>query len=396
MHIIFLDQPVARTRLFPLTHSRPIADLRVGILTLAEKWSKYLKSSSFGYYTDEYLAEKFGSPEPEDDTFWVIDGVIPSKELIRQVLVLKSGQVLMQEERTLAAKGKAHPLTADYEPVMFSEHAVDSINYTWDIFRLNGQEIKADYELLTQGRQSVALDDPHTIIYGQENIFIEEGVKVKAAVLNAEDGPIYLGKNSEVQEGALIRGPFALGEHSVVSMGAKIRGDSSTGPHCKIGGEVSNSVFWGYSNKGHDGFLGNAVIGQWCNLGADTNNSNLKNNYDPVRMWDYETESFIATGLQFCGLIMGDHSKCGINTMFNTGTVVGVAANIYGEGFQRTIIPSFAWGGASGFLTHQPRKALITAKIVMARRNMELTEPDKHILNHIFESTARFRVWEKK
>jgi UDP-N-acetylglucosamine diphosphorylase/glucosamine-1-phosphate N-acetyltransferase len=396
MQIIFIDQPAARTRLYPLTYTRPISDLRIGILTLAEKWSKNLQITTHGFQTEEYLAGKYEPIEATSDTLWVINGIIPSPELTQQVTALKSGQVLVQDEKLLVAKGKANPFEEEYEQVSFTEQSADFITYTWDIFRLNGKELRADFKLLTQGRKSASIGDSHTIVYGKENVFLEEGATVKAAILNAENGPIYLGKDAEIQEGAMVRGPFALGEHSVVNMGAKIRGDSSTGPHCKIGGEVSNSVFWGYNSKAHDGFLGNAVIGQWCNLGADTNNSNLKNNYDPVRMWDYETESFIASGLQFCGLIMGDHSKTGINTMFNTGTVVGVAANIYGEGFPRTIIPSFAWGGAGGFLTHHPRKALITAKIVMARRNMEPTEPDKHILNHIFESTARFRAWEKK
>ena len=396
MQILFVDQPSARVRLYPLTYTRPIADLRVGILTLAEKWAKHLKVADFGYESEDYLSGKYLSIKPSDDTLWVVNGLIPSSSLVEKVKKLQSGEMLMQGDQLLVARGKQNPLESAYQQVEFSDHKVQTINYSWDIFRLNGQEIRADFQLLTRGRKSAAIQDVHTIQYGQENIFVEEGVKVKAAILNAENGPIYLGKNSEVMEGAMIRGPFALGESSTVSMGAKIRGDSSTGPHCKVGGEVSNSVFWGYSNKAHDGFLGNAVIGAWCNIGADTNNSNLKNNYDPVRMWDYETESFIATGLQFCGLIMGDHSKIGINTMLNTGTIIGVSANIFGEGFPRTIIPSFAWGGAGGFLSHHPRKALITAKIVMERRNIELTEADKAILNHIFEATARFRVWENK
>lgn len=395
MSILFVEQHSARQRLLPLTYTRPIADLRVGIFTLAEKWSRHLKVPETGFITEKYLSERFIPHEPNSDTFWVLDGVLPSPPLAEKVKELKAGQALCQGNQLLAARGAGNPLETDYQKIEFSDESVDSINYTWDIFRLNGQEIRADYILATAGRQSAPINDPHTITYGEE-IFLEEGASVKAAILNAENGPIYLGKDSEVREGAMIRGPFAMGESSLVNMGAKIRGDSSLGPHCKIGGEVSNSVLWGYSNKSHDGFLGNAVLGQWCNLGADTNSSNLKNNYDPVPMWDFETETFIPTGLQFCGLIMGDHSKCAINTMFNTGTVVGVAANIYGEGFPRNVIPSFAWGGSAGFVTHHPRKALITAGIVMQRRNMELTEADKAILNHIFESTARFRVWENE
>ena len=272
---------------------------------------------------------------------------------------------------------------------------VSQITYPWDIFRLNGSEIKHDFALLTNGKKSQPFKDPHTKTYGDQ-IFIEEGARVKAAVLNAENGPIYIGKEAEIQEGALIRGPFALCEYSVVNMGAKIKGDTTVGPHSKVGGEVSNSVIFGYSNKGHEGFLGNSVIGEWCNLGADTSNSNLKNNYAPVKMWDFATGRFKDTGLQFCGLIMGDHSKSGINTMFNTGTTIGVSANIFGDGFPRTIIPSFAWGGSSGFTTYQTRKAFETAELVMKRRNKALTEADKAVLSHIFEITAENRVWDKK
>ena len=248
--------------------------------------------------------------------------------------------------------------------------------------------------LITHGKTS-KVEDPHTKVYGDQ-VFIEEGASVKAAVLNAENGPIYIGKNAEIQEGALIRGPFALCDHSIVNMGAKIKGDTTIGPYSKVGGEVSNSVIFGYSNKGHEGFLGNSVLGEWCNIGADTNNSNLKNNYTNVKMWDFDSGRFKDTGLQFCGLIMGDHSKCGINTMFNTGTTVGVSANIFGDGFPRTIIPSFAWGGASGFSTYHTRRAFETAALVMKRRNKQLTEADKAMLSHIFEISAENRVWDKK
>lgn len=395
MSILFIDQPEARQRLLPLTYTRPIADLRVGILTIAEKWKGHLAISGSGFVTEGYLQKKFQTLTPTEDTIWIINSALPTPKVKEKVIALKSGEALCQGDVLIAARGIKDPLDSEYLKVEFSGHPVDYLTYTWDIFRLNGKEIRNDYQLLTKNRKSVEVKDPHTVTYG-EDIFLEEGAVLKAAILNAENGPIYLGKNANVREGAIIRGPFAMGEGSIVAMGAKVRGDSTVGPYCKIGGEVSNSVIWGYSNKGHDGFLGNAVIGQWCNLGADTNNSNLKNDYDPIRMWDYETQSFIQTGLRFCGLIMGDHSKCGINTMFNTGTTVGVAANIFGEGFPETIIPSFAWGGASGFVTHHIRKALITAKIVMERRNLELTEDDKHVLNHIFEVSAPLRIWEKE
>lgn len=395
MSILFVDQPQARKRLHPLTFTRPVAHLRVGILTLAEKWIRYLQVDEFGFFTEAYLQAKFQRITPGNDSYWVVDGILPTVPLVEKVKALKPGEALYQGKQLLVARGAENPTEADYLKIEFSDQSTQTITRTWDIFRLNGQEIRADYELITKGRSPRKIEDPYTITYG-ENIFLEEGVKVKAAILNAENGPIYIGKNAEIQEGAMIRGPFALGESSVVSMGTKVRGDSSTGPYCKIGGEISNSVLWGYSNKAHDGFLGNSVIGQWCNLGAGTNNSNLKNNYDPVSMWDYEHETFMKTNMQFCGLIMGDHSKSAINTMFNTGTTVGVAVNTFGEGFPRSMIPSFSWGGASGFVTHHIRKALITAKIVMQRRNIELYEPDKAILNHIFDSTARSRVWENE
>lgn len=397
MNILFAESSDAHLQLLPLTYTRPVSNLRVGILTIDEKWAQHLAVDSFGYATQDYLQDKFSTVETNPETIWVVDGILPSKELINQIHQLSSSEAITTEGRILIAKGSENPLE---KPSSYTLNElvgeVSEISHTWDIFRLNGQEIRNDFELITNGRTSDGIKDEHTIIYGSENIFVEEGVTIKAAVLNAENGPIYIGKNCEIQEGALIRGPFAMGEHSVVAMGTKLRGDTSTGPYCKVGGEISNCVFWGYSNKGHDGFLGNSVLGEWCNLGAATNNSNLKNNYDPVRMWDFKSGSFVQTGLQFCGLIMADHSKTAIGTIFNTGTTVGVAANIYGHGFPRTIIPSFSWGGSEGFVTHHPRKAYITADIVMKRRNLDLSQQDKDILNHIFEASSQYRVWENK
>lgn len=394
MNILFVEQAEAHQQLLPLTYTRPIADLRVGILTIAEKWSKALSIDTYGFITQPYLQAGFSAAEAHKDSLWILNGVLPDSELVRAINNLQENEALYLDEQLLAARGAANPVEVSYPHKVVFEGEPNQVVHTWDIFRLNGAEIRKDYDMITAGRKSQPITDPHTITYGTD-IFLEEGAKVRAAVLNAENGPIYLGKDSEVSEGSVIRGAFALGEKSVVAMRGIVRGDTTLGPYCKIGGEVSNSVLWGYSNKAHDGFLGNAVIGQWCNLGAATNNSNLKNNYDPVRMWDFASGRFAHTGLQFCGLIMGDHSKTAIGTMFNTGTTVGVAANIFGEGFPRTIIPSFSWGGASGFVTHQPRKAFITADIVMKRRKMELTDTDKAILNHIFEASAQYRVWEK-
>jgi UDP-N-acetylglucosamine diphosphorylase/glucosamine-1-phosphate N-acetyltransferase len=264
------------------------------------------------------------------------------------------------------------------------------VEHTWDLFKLNGIAIQQDFELLTKDRDSESLSGTVNV-FGDHPVFIEHGAKLEYVTLNTSNGPIYIGKNAEVMEGSLIRGPFALCENANVKLGAKIYGPTTVGPHSKVGGEVNNSILMGYSNKGHDGFLGNSVLGEWCNIGADSNTSNLKNNYAEVRLWDYQTEGFAKTGLQFCGLMMGDHSKCGINTMFNTGTVVGVSANIFGSGFPRNFVPSFSWGGSKGFVTYKTNKAYEVAEKVMERRGQTLTEQDKGILDHVYELSSKFR-----
>ena len=388
MHIHFFETSGAWQRMLPLTYTRPVADLRVGILTIAEKWAKRLSSNQWSFGSESYLSAVHSSAH-ESDCLHVNSNVLPTDDLVKVILNLGMNESLVQGEIVLAYRGEINATNRkNYD------NEISTVNYPWDLFKLNRQEIIADFALITKDRTSAPINDPHTKTYGDQ-IFLEEGVKVRAAVLNAEDGPIYLGKNSQVQEGALIKGAFALGEESHVNMGAKMRGDITIGPYCKVGGEISNSILYGYSSKAHDGFLGNSVIGEWCNLGADTNNSNLKNNYANVKMWDFETGRFKDTGLQFCGLLMGDHSKCGINTMFNTGTTVGVSANIFGDGFPRTIIPSFAWGGAGGFSTYQIKQAFETAELVMKRRGKSLSDADKKMLQHVFESTASNRVWEK-
>jgi len=395
MNLLLFDEPEIRSQLLPFTFTRPVARIRVGILTLAEKWEKWLGLSSSSS-TESYLAEKFSIVQSADNL--LINGALcPDEKLVDAIRNLSPNTCLIQNGIRLALRSSTLT-TATFStaiPLEYTE-AVVMIDQAWKIFQYNAAQLRIDYALLTRGRTSAGITDKHTIVYNEENIFVEDGVHIRAAILNAEDGPIYLGKNSVVQEGALIKGPFALCEGSHVAMGAKIRGDSTIGPYSKVGGEISNSVLFGYSNKGHDGFLGNSVLGEWCNLGAGTNTSNLKNNYENVKIWNYAKSGFKDTGLQFCGLMMGDHSKCGINTMFNTGTVVGVAANIFGDGFPRTFIPSFAWGGASGFTTFQLPKALETAEKVMARRNQKLDEKEIKILTHVFNETAINRVWEKK
>ena len=261
------------------------------------------------------------------------------------------------------------------------------IDHVWDIFSKNGDAIKQDFDLITKNKTSLHLSKSNTVIGDPKLIFLEEGAIVEASILNTTAGPIYIGKDAEVMEGSMVRGPFALGEHSALKLGTKIYGPTTVGPHSKIGGEVNNSVIFGYSNKGHDGFLGNSVIGEWCNLGADTNNSNLKNNYSSVKLYNYSKKAMLDSGLQFCGLIMGDHSKCGINTMFNTGTVVGVGANIFGGGFPPTHIPSYSWGGADGMMEYQFEKMIETADRVFQRRNLFISELDISILRTIFTET---------
>jgi len=305
---------------------------------------------------------------------------------------LEENQAIFKDEEVIAFFTTESQETIDfehYEQIEF-ESEVLQIKNTWDLFSFNDIALKSDFELITEGRISQPI--PEGVRYiNKENIFIEEGAEILFSVLNASNGPIYIGKDALVMEGSLIRGPFALGERSVVKMGAKIYGATTIGPFCTVGGEINNSILSGYSNKGHDGFLGNSVLGEWCNIGADTNNSNLKNNYSEVRLWNYETENFAKTGLQFCGLIMGDHSKCGINTMFNTGTVIGVSANIYGSNFPRNFIPSFSWGGAAGFSTYQMDKVTETATLVMKRREVEFDSKEQRILEHIFEITKKYR-----
>ncbi len=390
MNIILFDDPAIRINLLPFTFTRPVGAIRVGILTLAEKWEKWL-TLPVSFKTEPYLQDKFPVHSTTDNL--LINGAVcPNQSLVDAVRTLPSGYFLVKGQRLLAVRNPTEEML-ERNTIEF-HHDITVIDKSWKIFLENASQLKIDFALLTTGRKSAEITDPHTVVYNSENIFVEEGVYIRAALLNAETGPIYLGKNSIVQEGALIRGSFALGEGSHVNMGAKVRGDVTVGPFSKIGGEVSNSVIFGYSNKAHDGYLGNSVIGEWCNLGADTNTSNLKNNYDTTKLWNHAAEGFVDTGLQFCGLMMGDHSKCSINTMFNTATVVDVCTNVFGEGFPRNYVPSFAWGGSKGFTTHQLDKALETATRVLARRSISLTDVDKNILLQVYQSTASSRVWE--
>lgn len=390
MNYILYDGSV-RTALLPFTFTRPVADIRVGILTIREKWEKFLGTTTTTV-TEEYLSEKFPMVEL-DENIMINASYCPNEVLVEMISFLKPFQAIVKDEEVIAfytTRDQEEVHFEDYEWIECEEDVL-RIENSWDIFQKNDQAIREDFLLLTEDRVSQPI--PSTVqVLGRENIFIEEGAVLNFCTLNATTGPIYIGKDAEIMEGSVIRGPFALGEHAQVKLGTKIYGATTVGPHCRVGGEVNNSVLFAYSNKGHDGFLGNAVLGEWCNIGADSNNSNLKNNYESVKLWDYETERFVNTGLQFCGLMMGDHSKCGINTMFNTGTVVGVSANIFGAGFPRNYIPNFTWGGAQGTQVYLPKKAFETAKIVMARRNVEFTSQEEAILTHVFNET---KEWKK-
>ncbi|GGZ82673.1 GlmU family protein [Algibacter mikhailovii] len=389
MNYILFDGP-SRNNLLPFTYTRPVADIRIGILTIREKWERYLGSTTTTV-TEEHLSDKYPMVEL-DENVMINASYLPNVGLAEKVKDLKENQAIFKNEDVIAfyaIAGQEDIDFATYEAIECNEPVIE-VHNTWDIFSKNEEAIQEDFELLTKDEVSQPIPASINVI-APENIFIEEGAKLEFATLNASTGPIYIGKHAEVMEGAAIRGPLALCDHAVVKLNAKIYGATTVGPYSKVGGEVSNSVLFGYSNKGHDGFLGNSVLGEWCNLGADTNNSNLKNNYAEVRLWDYQTEGFARTGLQFCGLIMGDHSKCGINTMFNTGTVIGVSANIFGSGFPRNFVPSFSWGGSSGFTTYLTKKAFEVAKVVMDRRKVEFSEEDKVILEHVFEETKKYR-----
>lgn len=389
MDYILFDGNV-RNQLLPFTFTRPVADIRVGITTLREKWEMHLDATT-STHTEAYLSKKYPMAQTEAAIF-VSASVIPSENLTYLIKGLTSQQALFLEDQPLAFHS-TQGFDVDfntYEVIQYTHDDLLQIAHTWDIFAKNHEVIDYDFKLLTNGRTSQPVPEM-AVAFNEDQIFIEEGAKLPLCSLNASEGPIYIGKNAEIMEGAMIRGPFALCEGATIKMNAKIYTGCTIGPHSKVGGELNNSVIMGYSNKGHDGFLGNSVIGEWCNLGADTNNSNLKNNYAEVRLWDYDTERFANTGLQFCGLMMGDHSKCGINTMFNTGTVVGVSANIFGSGFPRNFIPSFSWGGSGGMTTYKTQKAFEVAEIVMARRNVDFTPEDAEILETVFEISGQWR-----
>ena len=383
MQIVFSDAQYWEDFL-PLTFTRPVAEMRCGILTFSERWQKILESTEISWFTELYLQKKFREPEKKESLF-LVPNFLPTETVIQQIKELKQGEALVYEDELIAAKINMDGFSLNQiEKMTDIKEELIFFKKTTDLFTFNKEAIDFDFELLTKGRKSQSLSSTNGFLGNLEDLFIEEGAEVEFSTINTKTGKIYIGNNAEVMEGCNLRGPIALCEGSKFNLGAKIYGATTVGPHSKVGGEVSNIIIFGYSNKGHDGFVGNSVIGEWCNLGADTNSSNLKNNYAHVKLWNYKTKDFQDTGLQFAGVIMGDHSKTAINTQLNTGTVVGVASNIFKEGFPPNYVENFSWGGFKGDEKFKLDKAYEVAEKVMARRKMPFTEDDKAILKHIF------------
>ena len=398
-NIILFDKPDVRENLLPITFTRPISDIRIGITTIKEKWQRYFPEASFSYWTTEYLHPKF-STIATDDNYFIAGNIIPDNEIVERIKNLQSGEWLTVNNgwENIAFRGKLYDFeTQNSNKVTDYQHTLTSIKWLYDIFTINDKILHDDFLTITSKKESQPLSDTNTIIGnryfedGTPKIFIEEGAIVEGAFLNVNNGPIYIGKDCEIMEGSCIRAPFAACEHSIVNMGSKIYGATTLGPYCKVGGELNNVVMIGYSNKGHDGFLGNAVIGEWCNLGAGCSASNLKNDYTEIKLWNYPAHRFLRTGLQFCGLIMGDHSKAGVNSIFNTATVIGVGVNIHGTGFPRNFVPSFSEGSSAGFTDVSLAKFFAVAERVMARRNVKLTDTDKQIFQNIFDIADNYK-----
>ena len=399
MNIILFDDDKYNDFL-PLVYTRPIGALRCGIFTINEKWEKAL-GASVSYFSKSYLDSNYPQ-QWNADNYLINARFLPTDTFLKAIDKLESGDSIWQGEDLLAARLKDDGNLSREEKNDFYKNLQGNkielepqaetieLKSVWDLFGKNDQALRLDFQRLIKDKVSEPI--PESVNTIGSDIFIEKGADLTFATLNSSTGPIYIGKDTVVMEGATIRGPFALLDNSQVKMGTKIYGATTVGPHSKVGGELNNVVMQGQSNKNHDGFLGNAVLGEWCNLGADTNNSNLKNNYATIKTWSYNKNGFADTGLQFCGLAMGDHSKTGINTMLNTGTVIGVGCNVFGAGYPRTFIPSFSWGGSGGRMVHKLNKFFETAQTVMQRRNIELSDQDKAILSHIFEETEKYRT----
>lgn len=396
-NIILFDIPEVRENLLPITFTRPIALIRVGITTILEKWQRAFPDGTFSHLTTDYLAPKF-SHNACDDNIFIAGHVIPSVALVELIEHLEFGHAIKANNEIIAFRGTLDNFQAEnFHEITDFDNEITSIHWLYEIFALNDKVLEDDFRIITAGRVSQPLSNTNTVIGcptfddGTPKIFIEEGASVEGAFLNVTKGAIYIGKDSEVMEGSCIRAPFAACNNVYVNMGSKIYGATTLGPYCKVGGELNNVVMIGYSNKAHDGFLGNAVIGEWCNLGAGCSASNLKNDYTEIKLWNYPAHRFLRTGLQFCGLIMGDHSKAGVNSIFNTATVIGVGVNIHGTGFPRNFVPSFSEGSSAGFTDVSLVKFFAIAERAMARRHVELTEIDKQIFHNIFAIADNYK-----
>ena len=390
MNIILFDEKDNWTDLLPISFTRPIADIRIGILTIAEKWQHLLPEARISYKPADYLTVKFATEETGDDII-ILSNILPDADLAARIATLQHGEALIAAGKMIALRGTLQQFEASQRSADITVDDVDSIVWLYDIFLKNDAQLRADFDIITRGRTSAPIDDSCTVIGSRDQIFIEEGATVQGATLNTLGGPIYIGKDATIMEGSCIRAPFAACTHAQVNMAAKIYGATTLGPHCKVGGELNNVVMIGYSNKAHDGFLGNAVVGEWCNIGAGTNASNLKNDYTEIKLWNYRTHRFLKTGLQFCGLILGDHSKIGINCMLNTATVIGVGVNIHGAGFPRAFVASFLEGGSAGYTDVSVAKFFDIAKRMMARRGITLSDSDKEIFESIYAIADNYK-----
>ncbi|WP_107038680.1 putative sugar nucleotidyl transferase [Brumimicrobium mesophilum] len=364
----------------PLTLTRPVGNLRIGMWTNDERWQFYLPEASVSFKTEDYLSDKFPMKQSKDN-IWINSAVIPNAELVELVQKLEVNQSLYMQGVFLAHRGEF------FEPKNSVSKTIEDLvvlENRWDLFQKNDIALAADYKAYTEGKESAQLSTTNTLIGDASQLFIEEGATVECAILNVKSGPIYIGKNAEIMEGSVVRGGLAMAESSALKLSTKVYGATSLGPHCKVGGEVNNVIFQAYSNKGHDGFLGNSVIGEWCNLGADTNCSNLKNNYGNVKTFSYLSEGMEQTELMFMGVSMGDHSKTSINTMLNTATVIGVCANIFTSGFPPKYVPNFSWGGEENSSVYDLDRAIDAGNQMMIRRKKKITEGDLKILNYLF------------
>lgn len=393
------DTPESHENLLPLSFTRPIPDIRIGIDTIREKWQR-LSTFSIRYLPVGYLREKFGpTPDPECNALFIPGDMVPDRSIVAELSMLQSGEALINNDNKLIGfRGKYDDLLQNKWIVKHTDFSPLTLRYTFDIFLNNPQQIDIDFREITSGRSSQSPDSSNTIIGplcnsdGSSRLFIEPGASVIASIINLTDGPIYIGKNAKIMEGSMIRGPLALCQHTIVRMGSKIYGGSTFGPWCKVGGEIDNSVIFGFSNKAHDGYLGNAVIGEWCNIGAGVNASNLKNDYSKIRIWNYHSHTFMRTDLQFCGPIIGDHTKVGVNCMLNTATVLGVGVNIHGAGFPRVFVPSFSEGSPTAGFTSVPVKKFITiAERAISRRDLSVKDSDIRIFEKVYDVASRFK-----